>query len=442
MKRVRACLIGAGAIGVALVAAACGSGSSDSASTPSVTTVGAADSSVSGNLSFVGIWTGPEQKNFRLVLDGFEKKFPNVSVKYTSGGDNTPTILSTAIAGGNPPDLAAVGQPGLVEQFSTRKAIKPLTFVKSTMSENYADSWVTLGTYHGKLFGMVFKGANKSTIWYSTSAFKNAGVDPPKTWAELLVAAKTLRASGTKAYSIAGADGWTLTDLFENIYLRQAGAAKYDKLSAHTIKWTDPTVKTALKTMAQVFSDTDNIRGGTTGALQTDFPTSVNNVFSRPPKAAMVMEGDFVPGASATTAKPIADYNEFPFPSVDGSAPSVVGGGDTVVMFKDTPAARALVTYLASPEAATIWAERGGFSSPNKGVPANAYPDALTRATATALAQAKTFRFDMSDLAPSAFGGTPSQGEWKILQDFLRSPKNFNSTAAKLEKAAARAYGK
>jgi ABC-type glycerol-3-phosphate transport system substrate-binding protein len=397
-------------------------------------------SAVSGNLAFVGIWTGPEQKNFQLVLDGFKKKFPGVSVKYTSGGDNTPTILSTAIAGGNPPDLAAVGQPGLVKQFSGRKAIKPLDFVKATMAKNYAASWVTLGTYSGKLYGMVFKGANKSTVWYATAAFKNAGVKPPKTWPELLTAAKTLRASGTKAYSIAGADGWTLTDLFENVYLRQAGPAKYDKLSAHTIKWTDPSVKTALKAMAQIFSDTGNIYGGTTGALQTDFPTSVNNVFSIPPKAAMVMEGDFVPGASTTKAKPIKDYNEFPFPSVGSGAPSVVGGGDTVVMFKDTPAARALVTYLASPEAATIWAKRGGFSSPNKGVPASAYPDALTRATATALAQAKVFRFDMSDLAPAAFGGTPGQGEWQILQNFLKNPKDVNGTASKLETAAAAAY--
>jgi ABC-type glycerol-3-phosphate transport system substrate-binding protein len=397
-------------------------------------------SAVSGNLAFVGIWTGPEQKNFQLVLDGFKKKFPGVSVKYTSGGDNTPTILSTAIAGGNPPDLAAVGQPGLVKQFSGRKAIKPLDFVKATMAKNYAASWVTLGTYSGKLYGMVFKGANKSTVWYATAAFKNAGVKPPKTWPDLLTAAKTLRASGTKAYSIAGADGWTLTDLFENVYLRQAGPAKYDKLSAHTIKWTDPSVKTALKAMAQIFSDTGNIYGGTTGALQTDFPTSVNNVFSIPPKAAMVMEGDFVPGASTTKAKPIKDYNEFPFPSVGSGAPSVVGGGDTVVMFKDTPAARALVTYLASPEAATIWAKRGGFSSPNKGVPASAYPDALTRATATALAQAKVFRFDMSDLAPAAFGGTPGQGEWQILQNFLKNPKDVNGTASKLETAAAAAY--
>jgi ABC-type glycerol-3-phosphate transport system substrate-binding protein len=397
-------------------------------------------SAVSGNLAFVGIWTGPEQKNFQLVLDGFKKKFPGVSVKYTSGGDNTPTILSTAIAGGNPPDLAAVGQPGLVKQFSGRKAIKPLDFVKATMAKNYAASWVTLGTYSGKLYGMVFKGANKSTVWYATAAFKNAGVKPPKTWPELLTAAKTLRASGTKAYSIAGADGWTLTDLFENVYLRQAGPANYDKLSAHTIKWTDPSVKTALKAMAQIFSDTGNIYGGTTGALQTDFPTSVNNVFSIPPKAAMVMEGDFVPGASTTKAKPIKDYNEFPFPSVGSGAPSVVGGGDTVVMFKDTPAARALVTYLASPEAATIWAKRGGFSSPNKGVPASAYPDALTRATATALAQAKVFRFDMSDLAPAAFGGTPGQGEWQILQNFLKNPKDVDGTASKLETAAAAAY--
>ena len=126
---------------------------------------------------------------------------------------------------------------------------------------------------------MVFKGANKSTIWYSTAAFKNAGITPPKTWTALLRDANTLKSSGVPAFSIGGADGWTLTDLQENIYLRQAGAAKYDQLAAHTIKWTDPSVITSLKTMAQVFSDTSNIYGGTAGALQTDFPTSVNNVF-------------------------------------------------------------------------------------------------------------------------------------------------------------------
>ena len=40
-------------------------------------------------------------------------------------------------------------------------------------------------------------------------------------------------------YSIGAADGWTLTDLFENIYLRTAGAEKYDQLTKHEILWTD-----------------------------------------------------------------------------------------------------------------------------------------------------------------------------------------------------------
>ena len=48
--------------------------------------------------------------------------------------------------------------------------------------------------------------------------------------------------------------------------------------------------------------------------------------------------------------------------------------------------------------------------------------------------------YDMSDLAPAQFGGTPGQGEWKILQDFLKNPNDVNGTASKLEAAAAKAF--
>ena len=157
----------------------------------------------------------------------------------------------------------------------------------------------------------------------------------------------------------------------------------------------------------------------------------------------MVIEGDFVPGVATTKATAGTDYSQFAFPSVNGSPPAVVGGGDTVVMFKDNPAARAFVTYLAGAEAGTIAAKfSGGFSSPNKNVPGSAYSDALGRATALALSHAKVFRFDLSDLQPAAFGGTVGQGEFKIFQDFLKNPKNVNGVAAALEKSAAAAYKK
>jgi len=395
---------------------------------------------VSGKLSIIGIWTGPEQKRFQAVLNGFKKLYPRVNVKYTSGGDNTPTILSTAIQGGNPPDLASIGQPGLLRDFANRNALKPITFARATAAQNYTADWLKLGTVKGKLYGLFFKGANKSTVWYSTAAFKAAGAKAPATWPALIATANTLRASGTPAFSIGGADGWTLTDLFENIYLRQAGGANYDKLTAHTIPWTHPSVKAALRTMAQVFQS-NNMYGGTSGALQTDFPTSVNNVWAKPSKAAMVLEGDFVPGVATTKATAVTDYNVFKFPSIGGSPPAVVGGGDIVVMFKDSAASRALVTYLAGRPAATIAAKYApGFSSPNKNVPASAYKDPLNRATAIQLSHARTFRFDLSDLAPSAFGGTVGQGEFKLFQDFLKTPSDVDGIAEQLEAAAKAAY--
>jgi len=440
MSRIRIGVLGVAVIALCLTAASCGGSKKSSSTSASTSTGGGGGGNVSGSVSITGVWTGPEQKSFQAVIDGFKAKYPKVTVKYQATGDNTPTVLSTAVTGGNPPDLASVSQPGLVKDFQKKGALKSLDFAKSVVAANYPPDFIKLGTINGTFYGLIFKGANKSTVWYNVHSFTDAGVDAPNTWDDLLTGAKTLKASGTPAYSIGGGDGWTLTDLFENIYLRQAGGAKYDQLTNHTIKWTDPSVKKALTTMGQVLGDSSNIYGGTGGALQTDFPTSVNNVFQNPPKAAMVMEGDFVPGVATVKAKPTTDYNVFAFPSVDGSGPAVVGGGDTVMMFKDTPASEAFIKYLATPEASAIWAKRGGFSSPNKNMDTSVYPDAITKETASALAQAKTFRFDMSDLEPAAFGGTVGQGEFKIFQDFLRKPKDVDAVAAALEKSAAAAF--
>jgi alpha-glucoside transport system substrate-binding protein len=73
-------------------------------------------------------------------------------------------------------------------------------------------------------------------------------------------------------------------------------------------------------------------------------------------------------------------------------------------------------------------------------VPPSAYPDAITRATATAVGKAKAFVFDLSDLQPASFGATVGQGEFKIFQDFLKTPSNATGISKTLESAAAKAY--
>ena len=401
---------------------------------------------VSGSISLMGIWVGQEQESIQAVLDGFTEANPDVDVEYIPAGDEIVTRLSTAIEGGNPPDLATVAQPGTIADFVDQGVLQPLDFAEQATLDNFGESVVQVGSVEDTLYGILFKAANKSTVWYNVPAYEDAGVEPAEDWETFLANGETIKASGVPAYSIGGADGWTLTDLFENIYIRTAGADMYDQLAAHEIPWTDQSVKDALTEMAKILGDPDNIAGGTQGALQTDFPTSVSQVFSESPKAAQVIEGDFVASeiTAATEAEPETGYNLFTFPAINDSPPSVVGAGDFVVMFNDSPAAQALVEYLATPEAAQIWAERGGFSSANLNLDPAVYPNEIQRSVAAAIAdaaEAEAFRFDLSDLQPSAFGGTVGQGLFKLFQDFLANPDDVDGISQQMEDAAAQAFG-
>jgi len=395
------------------------------------------------HVSVLGAWAGADEKSFRAVLDEFETASPGTTATYDSAGDAFPDTLLKALAAGKGPDVAILPTPLLLKRLAARRNLRPLAFARSTVAANYAPVWLRMGSVRGTLYGVVFEASNKSTVWYEVKTFHGADVKAPATFTDLLRSARVLRAWGTRAYSIAGADGWTLADLFENVYLRQAGPKRYDLLAQHKLRWTDPSVKAALRTTAKILGDRTNIAGGTPGALETDFAESISQVFAdSPPKAAMVIEGDFVaPVITASTgAEPGTDYDVFSFPPIGKSGRAVVGGTDAavVVLLRSTPASRALVSFLATARAASVWVKRGAFTSPNRRVSSKLYEDAIQRHIATALARAQTFRWDLSELQPTAFG----QVEPRIFQDFLRNPGNVNVTAAALERAAAQAYKK
>ena len=190
MKLQRLTLLGM-MLALLLLVGACGS---DDESGSGGTTAADTTASVSGSISVIGVWTGPEQQSFQAVIDGFTAKNPDATVKYTSGGDNIVTVLSTAVEGGNPPDIATVSQPGTMADFVSREALKPLDFAQDAVQENFGDSIVTIGSVDDTLYGLLFKAANKSTVWYNVKSFADAGVEAPDTWDDLLDDAKTLNA--------------------------------------------------------------------------------------------------------------------------------------------------------------------------------------------------------------------------------------------------------
>ncbi|MFB8179816.1 ABC transporter substrate-binding protein [Streptomyces sp. NPDC055966] len=439
MRRRTTLLTSCTALALALGATACGGGP---------VAAGGGDKALSGQtVTVAGVWSGAEQKNFQKVLDAFTAK-TGAKTQFVSTGDNVSTVVGSKIEGGNAPDVVMVPQVGVLQQFAKKGWLKPLSpTARQTITADYAPVWQNYGSVGGTLYGLYFKAAHKSTVWYSPGALAQAGVKPPRTYDEMLKDGHTISDSGLAAFAVGGEDGWTLTDWFENVYLSQAGPRKYDALATHQLKWTDPSVVRALTTLGTLFKDKQLVAGGQKEALNTDFPGSVEKVFGPKPEAGMVYEGDFVAGvAHDQFGKSIGkDADFFPFPAVDGGTAPVVSGGDAAVVLKDAKNATAgmkLLEYLATPEAAAVWAKAGGFLSPNRKLDPASYADDVTRATAKSLVGAgDSVRFDMSDQAPAAFGGTKGAGEWKLLQDFLRDPSDPKATAAQLESAAAKAYG-
>ena len=394
--------------------------------------------SATTSLSVLGPYAGADQQSFQAVLSAFEAANPGSSVAFTSAGTKVGSTLSAAVKAGTPPDVAVLSLPAqsaLLQSLVSSKGMKPIGFVAPSLDKQYAFTWKMLGTVDGGLYALPFKVNDESAFWYDSALFKHVGVQAPTTWAGLQQVAHSLLQAGIKPFAIAGGDGMSLGAIFANIYLTQQGPARYDALVAHKIKWTDPSVTAALREMAAI------VRPGMlsrtiANAIKSDFPTTLMQLFRTPPRAAMLFGGSNVIPVlgtpAAVAARPSTQFGAFAFPTIAKPPARVVGSADVIVMLKDSPAARSLVDYLATPAAATVWAKRGGFLSPNAKVDVKSYPLAASRTMATQLMSTANFRLDLAGLMPATFPAKLNN----LLQQYVRSPARVAAITKALEAAA------
>ncbi|HET6875203.1 MAG TPA: ABC transporter substrate-binding protein [Acidimicrobiales bacterium] len=395
-------------------------------------------------ISVVGPWTDVEATRFGRVLDHF-RSATRLRVTYIPAPDGVAVTLDRRRAAGLPTDVAFLPQPGLLRQYAGEGRLVPLD--ASTAGEvraNYSTVWQDLGSVGGNLYGVWYKAADKSLVWYDIADFEQAGVIPPGTLDGLLQVAGRLHQSGITPFAVAASreDTWNLTDWFENLYLTMEGPQRYQLLAQHRLAWTDPSVIQTLQMLKRILQP-DFLAGGTAGALRTSFVGSVEETFDPPAgRVARVAEGAFVAGVitGSTPAQLGLDADEFRFPPQSPQSPWIIGGGDAAVLLSRSPGAEALVRYLASPDAGAVWASMGGFISPNLNVGLGVYPDAISRSLALSVLDAgDSFLFDLSDLQPAVFGSTPGRGLFVELQRFLAGD-DARATAARLEAEASAAY--
>jgi alpha-glucoside transport system substrate-binding protein len=398
----------------ALVVAACGGGG-----TPAPTTGGSPGASQSagasggspaagGTITVTSLWGGSEQENFQKVLDAFTAK-TGINVTYESIRTNYSTVLQTRISGGNPPDVSILPGIGFLRHFAKDGSIKKIADLGidgAALEPNYAPGILDIGKVDGELYGIMVKFNSKSTLWFRPDKLAAANVTPPKTWDEFKAALATLK---TNALGLGTSpDTWTLTDWFESIYLRQAGADKYDQLFSGALPWTDPSVQTAVDSMKEVLND-NYVAGGIQAAQGRAWVDGIAQVFGASATADMYYEGGFVGGiVTGQVNKDIKVPDEIDwtdFPSFGGTDKPVTIGGDVIAALTTNPGVKEFIEYMTTKEAGEVWAKTGAIISPVKSVDVAVYPNDLTKRESAQVTGATAVRFDGSDLLPGTAGG-------------------------------------
>ncbi len=428
-----------GAAGLALTVAACGgdTAAKDNLDKPEC----AAFKDYAGHAGKkVTIYASIRDKEADLLQDSW-KDFANctgIKVEYEGSGEFE-TQLKVKVDGGGAPDIAFVPQPGLIDTFVKSNKLKSVNDkTKSLATQNYSGDWLKYATFNGNLYGAPLGSNVKSFVWYSPKMFKEKGYQIPQTWDQLITLSNTIAGTGIKPWC-AGiesgvATGWPATDWIEDILLRDQGPDVYDQWVAHTIPFNDPKIVSATDRAGRILKEPRYVNGGigdVRSIATTAFQDGGLPIVSG--KCAFHRQASFYANQWPDSAKVAADGDVFAFyfPPVDPSkGKPVLGAGEFVVAFSDRPEVQAVQAYLASGHHANSRAKLGNWVSANKQLDIANVANPIDKESVKILQDPKTvFRFDGSDLMPSAVG---SGSFWKGMTDWITG-KDTKSTLDSIE---------
>ena len=162
-----------------------------------------------------------------VLINAFEKKYPNIHVTLTSAPTNTDTnraTLATEISGGSATPDVFMGDVIWPAQFAAHQLAVPLSdYLPQSYWSQFASGLVQGASYKGKVYGSpLFE--DQGFMYYRKDLLSKAGLQPPTTWEQLESEAKTLVSKNLVKYGFVfqGASYEGLTCNFME-YLTSAG---------------------------------------------------------------------------------------------------------------------------------------------------------------------------------------------------------------------------
>ncbi len=335
-------------------------------------------------LQIVGPWSASEADAFEVVLDDFRKR-TSIEVVYEASQDII-KMLGPRIAAGETPDLAILPVGKGLKEFAAQGAVISLNDMKSEIEANFDASWLNQFTVDGEILAVPIRANIDTLLWYNPEVV----TELPATWKEFLVYSDRIAANGGKVTAGIGKDSWTLTLLFEAVYLSSFGVDKYNALMNGDIPWNDASVTEALSRIATFYGD-KYAAGGSAGALGTGLVDGIARVFGTNADAQFVAAGSWVAEiVQGAVNKDIVEgktIDYIPFPGDGAGDGCIIAAADVAIILADSPNARKLLSHLMSVEAQSLFAPNG-YTVANKNIDPGIY-SGLAAKTAELLANSK-----------------------------------------------------
>jgi alpha-glucoside transport system substrate-binding protein len=394
---------------------------------------------IGGELTLWTAWGGKELDTFKAVLKPFTDE-TGVNVKITTVRDAAQLAINVD-AGTTLPDIAGAPTADKIIPWAQQGVMKPLesyldmaTYTAETLP-GLVNGGTEIGVVDGKHYLLFIKTQVKNLLWYNAKVFTG---DPPKTWDDVL---KVQPPSGAKLFCVgleSGADsGWPATDNIEGILIRQSGDQVYNDWWQGKHKWSTPEVKLAFETFGKMVSE-ENVYGGPNTVLTTNFGRAGKPMFATPPGCVFEDQATFITNfflEDYPNLKPVDDFNFLPPPSYNAQYDgNIEFFFDSFVMYNDTPQARALLSYLATADAQTIFVKAGGTLAANTKV--TDFPDPVFKHASEVVSGATKLLVDGSDNMPAEM----RTAFYKGILDFVKDQSKLDSILGNLDQVQAGAY--
>jgi alpha-glucoside transport system substrate-binding protein len=327
------------------------------------------------------------------------------------GTDQFETEINVRLQGGDPPDVIDYPQPGLMANHVDSGFLTALPEdLAASTANDFISGWDSYATFDGTVYGIPGRSNVKSLVWYSPSAFAEAGYEVPTTLEELKALSDQIVADGGIPWGVGAesgvATGWVLTDWMEDFMLRTNGEEVYDQWVAHEIPFNDPQVVAVADAVGEFVKNPDYLGGDNMvkAIATTKFQSGGTCIATGDcwlHRQASFYSGLFPEG---TDVSPEGDVWYFYLPSPEGGPNYLLGAGDIYAAATDKPETMDVLRYTGSPDYQLYMVNTRGELSPHLSIDVEAIEDPLVKGLSELQLGADVFRFDASDLMPGAVG--------------------------------------